>query len=300
MNHRTSPEEPYWWTCVPCLPESRESIAWTRLRRVFCDRTWTLAAGPYSYGTEIHLTVNFFENFSLLPGFGWIEALLARVGVLDGHLTSAAWSYEYENPRSFLLADVVVAYVDSGGPGILVLETKRAGRLGKNGVGEKDDPWRGHYLAMDGFAGITRKNQMLVLSRAAVEQLPAGFRTGQLLITWEEFAALQRAAFRQAAGAKASEVDQKLRLHHSFLGIDCGKIDAAPAQSDSKFTLQGWDAWLDGLERYVCWVKRGEQGSPPDWLVDEPRRTALIDREDHGPGQRQAAIWRVGHKTDGE
>lgn len=285
--------DPPWWACLPKIPDTPEAVEFRILMRVFADPTAPSSWGAYNPRSEQHQVVNFFENFRLDAGNVWISFLLRRLGLGRASVVHAQWSYEYADPDTSRLADLVIGYEDANGQGVIVIEAKKTSDCLGSGLSEKDDPTRSTYLEFGQISRMQRKVQMLLVPQCAIKNLPVHVRAGGMLITWEELAALQQHIFEVAAGEHRTLVARALRMHHAFLGIGSEHTPIVTSQLKPISSPQPdqWLRWLDGVERYARQRKQAPLNVTGEWFAGEPTRTALIAREGQTSKQRQERAW---------
>lgn len=283
--------EPPWWAYLANVPMDRHDSAYRPLMRIFADPTASKSWGVYNPGSEGHQVANFFENFRLDKRHAWIGWLVNRLGLANGPVRAASWSYELEDRSTSLLCDVAIGFRDDKGSGVVVIEAKRTSEKLSKGISPKDDPIEAHYTKLKQFEEIGRKSQVLLVSKDALEQIPSRVRASRNLITWEEIAAVQRAIFWVASG-QSPELRRALRLHQALLGIKLDDDVSGEFYPPDALTGQDVNRLLAGIDRYAHFVKLSQVKPPPDWLKDEPGRSDLIARERQIGEDRQRQYWR--------
>lgn len=287
------PDAP-WHLFLANVPRDRDDPAFGPLLRVFADPTASQNWGVYNHKSEGHQVVNFFENFRLDLGNHWVRWLLRRLGMEAGHVHRASWSYELEEPTTYSLADVTIGFRDADGPGVIVIEAKRVNDPLARGISPKDDPRSNAYVKWEQFSGITRKAQILLISSEAEKSLEPELRASSNLLTWDEFASVQR-SFLEAATNQNPEFRRALRLHHGMLGLalDDERLAIAPEcfGPPTKFDPTNF---IQGVNRYVRFAKNGEIPSLSGWLLNEPGRSYLLEREAQTGSDRQHPYWKTG------
>lgn len=214
----------HWWHVMMSLPESIESDAYRRLKRVWFDQT-RFRGTPLSktgskdylanrshefvdFGHETHLTTSLWENFSIFECSLWLPNLFELAGL--GHARCAPlrcnWSYEWEGYRPDIekpgkkrqgMCDVVVEYeAADNSHSVLVIEAKSLGKAlgGKEQIPE-------YYLALDGIAEFEDRKWLIYLvdevvlekCRGMTEKMPANVG----LLTWQQLGALQISLAKQ-------------------------------------------------------------------------------------------------------
>jgi hypothetical protein len=133
----------HWWTFVPVLPAGPDTHEYKVLKRQWADHTMNTLRphngeyvpgnrGVYVETREDHITTCLFQIWASLPGYAWAASLLDLWNVPHGVIKNVRWSYSWaqkEDPTkgSYLHCDIVVNWMDEGGPGVLVIEAKRPG-----------------------------------------------------------------------------------------------------------------------------------------------------------------------------
>ncbi len=184
----------YWWTCFPAVPARREDFRYQRIMRLYADHTLNGLNGQtgrsvYKEGGEDHLVLSFFENFVVDQRHEWIGRIAQRLGLLQGKILAANWSYAFEErlsgearPR---IADLVLHWRDNSGNAVVVIEAKRPGGMPRSGLNEKDDPRSDYYMKYSAMREIPRKQQMLLISAKDKEKLSGELRSDARVLTWE-------------------------------------------------------------------------------------------------------------------
>jgi hypothetical protein len=308
-----------WWTALPAIPATRECFGYQRLWRQFADHTMNTfsnsngvfrpgSRGFYVEGREDHLVPAFFENFSLFPNFSWLERLLARLAIpCEGRITSAAWSYSYEEvlpgERRPRIADIVAMWQDDQGKAVLVIEAKKP-RCGRTGIGDKDNPANGYYLKYREMCSFARRSQALLIDENDVRYLPKQMASTPAVVTWQELVSLQRNA---AAALSITEDIRELllsRLDGHYCALNLAPSQARPpiASGDNgrydelrALNVPGCVRdWLVGSESYFA--ARNEGGiaeMPYGWLADEPAISDFASEKRQSTAHREKPVWRI-------
>jgi hypothetical protein len=208
----------HWWQALMAVPYEKESSAYQRLARVWFDHTRFRGASqaksaPKEYEAirhhefhkpdhETHLTVSFWENFTLFPAEVWLPRLyeMARLPFSVSQNLKCQWSYEWVGyrpkpvdgtEREEGMCDVVVSHEGSTGEsGVLVVEAKNL----TTEPGAKDLRLD-YYLAIQEIAEFGARAALLYLVDEAVREKSARL-LGELpsnvgLVTWQQLAGLQ-------------------------------------------------------------------------------------------------------------
>ena len=208
----------HWWQALMALPNEKGSVSYQRLMRVWFDHTRFRGASransaPKEYEAnrhhefhkpdhETHLTVSFWENFTLFPDEVWLPRLyeLARLPFGASQNLKCQWSYEWvgyrpksedSTKREEGMCDVVVSYEGSNGEsGILVVEAKNLTKEPGSKELRLD-----YYLAIQEIAAFGARASLLYLVDETVTEKSIGL-LGDLpknvgLITWQQLAGLQ-------------------------------------------------------------------------------------------------------------
>ncbi len=135
------------------LPPSQSSEAYSRLKRVWFDHTWT--NHPFlDYSHENHLTATLFENFSLFEANLWLRDVIEATGTTFPlqSVDECRWAYEVLDRRTSKLADVAIHARSGTDEFVVVVESKR-----RKGSLKKDDVDPSSYLDLDEFSWCERR-----------------------------------------------------------------------------------------------------------------------------------------------
>ena len=146
----------HWWMVLPAIPFSADGDQYTRLRKIWADKTRFRGKGQnrrHEFVTrewETHLMTTLWENFCLFDPKEWLRELSAVSGIDEHHNEVAAcnWSYGFRERTTRKIADIVVGFNKTKDKvACYVIETKRPGGR----LTEKDlNP--SYYLDMDSIA----------------------------------------------------------------------------------------------------------------------------------------------------
>jgi hypothetical protein len=263
--------------------------------RIFADHTVRADGSPYNWSSESHLGLNFFENFALDPRHLWISWLANRLGVREGSIAAANWSYDYHEVDYGHHADVIVCWQDDGGEAAIAIAAKRPGALKSSPLRSKDDPLEGHYLKYTAMRDIARRKQLLIVAADDWIQLPPHLRASRQAVTWEEIGAVQRAILTAYPSGSPEEFHRELRAHHAFLGI--ARISPEnlqiPPQSNNADQFRRVASWRDGFDVYRHCRKGISIAAPYDWLLEELPMQELLNLKKLGPADWHDPLWRI-------
>jgi hypothetical protein len=193
---------------------------------------------------------------------------------------------------------VIIGWYDDAGEAAIAVEAKRPGELGKTPLNPKDDPFEGRYLSYAAMQEISRRKQILLVSRSDLAILPSYLRASPQLLCWEELAAAQRAILTSYDCAGTEDFHHGLRQHHTHLGI---ALDAPAALEASSPACQEHDIcvglWLSGFDAYRHFRKGKEFPAPMDWLHDEQPMSELHKQKKLGAAEWFEPLWRVSTST---
>jgi hypothetical protein len=263
--------------------------------------------GFYVEGREDHLVPAFFENFTLLPDFQWLERVLDRLAVTrNGGIINASWSYSYSElipGRGRPHADIVIMWRDDGGDALLVIEAKRPG-CGPKGCGEKDDPANLYYLHYAAMRRIERRSQALLLDDSDLRTLPERVKSNPAVITWQDLIRIQLDFVTALSVDRQVKewVIERLTAHYAELGLIAAKgpIPVARGDAASYAQIRALDApdcikdWLIGSELYFAARSPGGVIEPPyEWLANEPTILDYAREKRQTTAEREMPIWHL-------
>lgn len=207
----------FWWTVLPAIPPSQSARDWwaanddratryQRLKRVWYDRTYFCRpkqdperahwfSSP-AYGTCA--TISIWENFVLFHPREMVPLLMARSGIeCSAPISDACWSYEYRDPSTGRIPDVVLhARGDSGQEICLVIEAKysKSDKLKeKPSMGLPDaDP--DAHRNLECFLDIDRRETIYLVREdyvATVRSKVGGYNKPYGLLTWQDLIRIQ-------------------------------------------------------------------------------------------------------------
>lgn len=242
----------YWWSMLNAVPSSRKCWEYRRLWRAWFDHTWS--NHPFlTHGSEMHLTVSLFENFTIFDHAVWLPRLLHTAGlaVLDRPIDAANWGYEILDAPSNKLADIAVHYRADTTDGVIVIEAKK-----RRGALKPSDRDPASYLDLDAFAWAPRRQLIYLVDesdRGAVESVVDDPAKRSGILTWQELGGLQ------VALASTLRIDGALRafvagaIQNQFLAADivpttlCADYlpdepvrEVINSQHPEKMTMQHW------------------------------------------------------------
>jgi hypothetical protein len=219
----------HWWGALPCIPSSKESSAYRRLRTIWGDQTRFRGTGSARFSefvaghVETNLMVTLWENFALFPEGLWLTEVARACGLSEAiqEVTACRWSYGWRHNKSARIVDILTHFqTKSDETGLLVVEAKR--RAGK--LDTKDlDPRT--YLDLPELAEVAKKRWLLYLvdekDAPKVRRKMEGATDNRWrLMTWQQLGGLQIAL-----------VD-KLPLEAQFRSFISGAIQFQYCQHD--------------------------------------------------------------------
>jgi hypothetical protein len=279
--------------------------------------TWTSLAdgrvrpggrGFYVETREDHLVTSFFEDFSMFAGSLWICEIIRACGIsFAGTISDFSWSYSYEEvlsgERRPRIADVVIVWRDDLGKAVLVIEAKRPG-FARGGLSAKDEPDKGYYLAYNGFDGIDRRYQALLVDNRDIFRLSAVARTSKLVLTWQDLCSIKSRAVQglTIGSSLQGELLTRIDVHHAILGLSSSDrtpttitgTEAAYAKFRSLDIPSEVRDWLIGSELFLAARQPSAMVEPPyAYLVKE--RTAADWRNDRiqSSAARKSRVWNI-------
>ena len=190
MPANTADSPTSWWQVLPAIPESRNSAAYARLRRVWFDHTWT--NHPFLNPIhENHLTATLFENFVVLPQAAWLPCMLDVAGILPTDLPTkdVSWAYEVLDQKSGKLADVAIHARGPEGEAVIVIEAKI-----KGGALKSTDADPSSYLGLEEFAWCSRRRLLYLVDESdteSVRELVQDPDDRSRIISWQQLGGIQ-------------------------------------------------------------------------------------------------------------
>jgi len=186
-----------WWHGIAALPSGRHDHAYYALRRVWGDHTMAGARGFYRIGTEDNITLALFQNWALFPDTRWVPALVQAAGGTTGRVARVRWAYACEeeldtrlqpyHKREFVVPDIVLAYEDQDGLGLLTFEVKVPGKATEQQDGRKLKT----YVDLPSTRKIPRRYGCVLVSEAKAEASRQACGGEWPTLTWEQLGTLQ-------------------------------------------------------------------------------------------------------------
>lgn len=190
-----------WWAALPCVPGTKDSEAYRRLRTVWGDQTRFRGSDEKRCAEfvadhlETHLMVTLWENFALFQPSLWV-AELARMCALGDEVSSVAdcrWSYGWGSEKPRAIIDILVHFrTATGEKGLFVIEAKRP----KGELKPKDlDPR--NYLDLPGLDDAAPLNRRWLLycvdaaDKPKVDKALVGNESRTRVMTWQQLGGLQ-------------------------------------------------------------------------------------------------------------
>jgi hypothetical protein len=276
------------------------------LRRVWGDHTMAAGRGFYRRSSEDHITVALFHNWALFPDLTWVAPLVRACGGQVGTVSQASWSYACEevldttlqpyHGRNFIIADVMLHFVDENGPGLLALEVKKPG-----GAAQPSDARKlRSYCDLPSTRNIGRRYGCFLVGERHVAATRTASENDWHVMSWERLYALQVEAASKLA--IPDPVRQRVIAWISRLFARYGIAAAAPVPpplAGADVAVEARDAEIQRLdlpasiERFLLGAECveaaacGHDPAPPySWLSDEP------SAEEVRQGKRQTTIER--------
>ncbi|MBL6458337.1 hypothetical protein JMJ55_23640 [Belnapia sp. T6] len=271
----------------------------------------TGARGFYRWSSEDHITPALFQNWALFPDLTWVAPLVQACGGQAGTVTQASWSYACEelldakllpyHGRNFIIADVLMHFVDENGPGLLALEVKKPGAAAQPADARK----LRSYCDLPSTRMIGRRyGCFLVGERHVAATLEA---TGHEwhVVSWEHLRGLQ------AEVAKGLAIPELLRQRvvawisraHARYGIGAPASAPMPLAGAELATEAGYaeirpfnlptsvERFLLGSECVEAAASGLDPAPPYAWLSGEPSAEDVRRRKLQSTAERRIIRW---------
>jgi hypothetical protein len=280
-----------WWHGIAALPVDHQDHAYHALRRVWGDHTIAGTRGFHRPTTEDHIVPALFQHWALFPDVNWAVLLLREINITIGAIRRVRWAYACEEVldsrlrptrgRDFVIPDIVLAYEDDAGIGVLVFEAKAPGKA----AAAIDDLKLATNIALPSMRKLARRNGCLLVSARQAEKSRHACRENWPVLTWERLGQLQVQA------AEALALSQDLRrliiawLHQHFArhGVVLAGREASPTAFSGTFGTEDGYALIDvlpipdSIRRFLkgseCVEAIWQQQNPVPplpWLAGEP------------------------------
>jgi hypothetical protein len=307
----------YWWTFIPALPLSRDSQNYRALRRHWADHTMNtlvrkdgiLMPGPrsaYVPGREDHLTPVLFNIWAAIPSAITGRFLLDLLLVPHSEVTALQIGYSWEQKRSLKrrpdVTDIVVAWRDDDGDGVVVIEAKRKG--GK--LQGKDLAGGASYMDLPSIRPFARKHMVFLVDEQDAASTQGRLPLASRIVSWQEMGKAQSTA-ALSLGLPASEsafLQALIARHYEDMdaGFDpkmAGSVPDTFAGNEATYEAirakglpQTIEAFLLGSAATLS-ARKGIMPDPPfDWLRSEPALDDLAALR-QPTSEREYPYWRL-------
>lgn len=324
------PQKPeFWWQLFNCLPTSKNTIEYKRIKRIWADQTRFRGAkgtskrkhNLFNLTSEQNLQVTLWENFSIFNKKDLAKeiAILSGFDINSQEVENISWSYEWEKPIynngyrvGIKLLDIVIKITTSHAEYLVVVECKNlTSTLGKKDIDSS------YYLDdIEEFERFKEKKTILYCIgervKIKVENQLKEYYNKPNIITWNDLAELQ------VDLCDKLDVEEKIKkfLSYSILkqfeskGIDLlnGNLFANTQMHlvvdtdireimnmnyNSVFQL-GID---EKLKSYICgallnqFPKINRTTLPLEYLYSELKQDQMDKAENQSRKEREIAIW---------
>jgi|GEM_PF-1962709 hypothetical protein len=314
-----------WWTFIPVLPSSRETLEYEILKRQWADHTmnclsnktglWKLSSsrGFYVERREDHITTVLFHIWALFPDTKWVGRLLDLWQISHSRVTRARWSYSWEQKRDKAsrpdICDIVLCYEDETGQGVVVVEAKRPG----GALSDKDLNGGQRYLELPSLRSFRRRRCVFLVDEhdkySAISKLPSNTP----VTSWQAMGRLQTELSDDLpiSSDHRARIGTYIARHYADLSLGFDSLDPEAFEA-SEFTgthdryrriqegrlPSSVERFLLGAEVSFC-ARTGRMPQPPfAWLAEEPSFVDVVKRS-RGSGllqttqDREKALWRL-------
>ena len=298
-----------WWKGIAALPLNSTTHAYFAMRRVWADQTINSASGNrsfYRWGTEDHITVALWQNWSVFEDPNSIAVFLRAAGAEVGHIKKVQWAYACEEltgvGRGFVTPDIMIQYEDEMGLGLVAIEVKRPGQAAVEGDGEKLH----RYCNLPSTRGIQRRTGCFLVSEGSEAKTRDNTAGRSSIVTWEQLKCMQVSA--SLVGATDPLINDLIAswIDRAFSRYGIGEAISAPGpRSGSYGTADSYSAIRalsasPAIEQFLLGSEcveaswSGIQPAPPvEWLANEPTAKDVCASGYQSTADRRVCRWKL-------
>ena len=302
-----APEADTWWKVIPALPASARDHDYYALRRVWGDHTITGARSFYRTGSEDNITPALFQTWSIFSDPMTFAPLIRAAGGNVGRISRVRWAYACEeligaDTKKFVIPDIMLAFEDDDGPGVVAFEVKKPGVV----VTAKDAEKLQRYLSLPSMERYERTYGCFLIGEFSIAKSRSNFDRDWPILTWGDLAELQSLAVdtEPVTADLRSLVKQWIARAYARCGTLPIDFDPPPAQAsfeygteesyraiDAQSTSDRMKRFLKGSE-CVEQAFRGKEPNPPlPWLSAEPSVHDVRSRKQQSTPDRRVCRW---------
>jgi len=296
-----------WWHGIPALPAARDEQSYFALRRIWADQTINTSGGArsfYRWNTEDYLTPALWQTWAVFDDRSMLTSFLRSTGAQVGTLSRVRWAYACEEMPTTgpkIIPDIMLAYEDERGEGLIALEVKKPGIAAKAEDARKLE----QYCRLPSTRALTRRHGCFLVSASAAPITRRNTNDSHSVVTWEELAEAQaEAAISMPVNREAASLTAAW-IRRLFGRSGIGPAFAAPApqgpdygQPNSFDAIRAFglphpvERFLMGSECVESAYQNDTPSAPLSWLIEEPLAEEIRRPQYQTTDDRRVCRWR--------